>query len=1164
MTLRPRTLRRAALLASLSACAGAGCAGKAPPVPKPLPPPTIAEAPAPLFVSPAHWDFHPPEPFDAIAGIRLPNGDCVFTTEMGQRWLSKAEPAKPAKPKKHGDDEDIDDEPDDEPDPNVTVCSGKAETSVHIAADDLVSVIRRSDSSWLFASEDGKLYEASEPLGPFTRVIEPPQPLLRVAAAGSVVLGTTHGGALLRWDETSGWRPAPNAPPRLFDVALSDDGHALGLSFPETLFLSDDGGKSWTETKAPSVGARKLGLAQDKSILAEGIFASLKWNPAKGPSLTRSTERLPSSSIELSFKQRRGAQPSAVLAGRAVLEGDRYYEVMRPEDNESEAWTLARGSIEGRLETVPIPGADDCGSIRIGARGKYVYTVCVSYDDSNIAARVRRSEDAGSTWSESLKLFSSDTNEIRVAVSPEGDALITGVCKSTQEDGGCRPQAPMLLHFEKNALKAQPTGAPQLSELPMLPAFSLDGRSAYFVGRRGKDNRLTLFVSHDSGKTFSQRSLEDTQKKPERPPSDDEDYDDYEGSEPDDYIEIDESCSLRPGEDGTVGMLVLRSRGYSYITTDEDGRVLHSAAPPGEDFLMAGAGQHVIAITYNDGTDEAPPISLWESGDGGTTWEPQTVSPLFFRELTNGGGSLVCSLAGCLLTDSLSRVGWGGQVDSSSYEAPSAVSPDTTPAVLTPIRCELSPKSPWTRIDNVHSAYGNGSSLPAPDIDEIMRGRSAWSMLTFDPKTGAVGTVNATLPASGEGDARIVKRELVGRRPTKGHSALSISFQMEGYAAVRAAIPSDKDGRIKYGVPLGKIDVAWDNYMEGSSPRATLTDAGTLESSDVAMGNGDMQLQTGLISVSVNGIFVRPHSTRSSSQRQIYFLDGRGKSERLLLPEWPTRGLGGYMDVRTDVAIIDNNPLGVGLVRDSGGHVVSLLLAHRDAQSKNDPAGAGWSTNAISLAPNNEGSLRSRADWTFMGKSSIGMTSLAAETEKQNAFAFFHAFRSDGTFAPPVAVPTLRDLGDRPKPCSAAERASSPRVRALMRLRQNIPMFTGLRHPVLITEPPTKSAVGVSEPLVLLTSSAVVHGTPSSPCVAGWEAEGVRRSPISAVILGDLTHAWAFRVAHGEMNADELRRRGVTAPPQSIELRPMSCHFDPSAPVPDVVWGEQSTAVTVP
>jgi len=1154
---RTRTLHRAAWLASLLAGTGAGCAGKAPPPPKPVAILPVADAPAAPFVTPAHWDYHPSEPYDAIASLELPNSGCVITADDGQRWVSTPEPKSAAKDGAQRDatreEEDADDD--------AIVCAGKADTSIHLAPENLISIIRRADNAWLFIGASGKLFEASDPLGAFTRVVEPPEPLSHVAAAGQFVLGTTRLGKLMRWDEARGWRPAQTAPTaRLFDVAVTSDGHALGLSFPEALFTSTDGGLTWAAASAPKVGARRVGVSRDKSLLAEGIFEAVKWNPKAQTPFAGVREGLPAVGASLDLLKRRAPQAAAVTSGRAVLEGDRYYEVLRPEETESEQWTLARGHIEGRLETLPIPWAEDCGSIRIGARGKYVYLACVAMSGDDIKAELRRSEDQGSTWSAPLTLTTADTNDVRIAVSSEGAALITGVCKNAEGPDGCKPGSPVLVRHNGKALEATLAGAPQLSELPLLPAFSYDGKSAYFLGRRGKDSRLTLFVSHDAGKTFSQRALEETETKPPRRPiGDDEDYD--EPSEPDDYIEVDESCSLRPGEDGTVGMLVIRSRGYSYITADEDGRVLQSTWPPNDDSVMAGAGRHLISISYGNGSGDSAPFTLYESQDGGLTWDPQSASSSFVRDWAMNSGPIVCSLAGCLIGDNVTRVGWGGQPEPLPFEAPDDSATSRAPAVLTPIRCELSAQSKWTRIANPYGV--SASRAPIPDVDEIMRGRSAWSMMSFDPKTGAASVVSATLPESGEGDARVATRSLLGPRPRKDRSALALSFQMEGYAAIRAAIPTNKDGRFKIGAPLGKLEVAWENFMEGTAARGTIPDGGTLDASDIAPGNGDLRLETGLVSVTVRGIFVRPHGARAVTQRGVFFLDPKGKVERMELPTWASRGLGGHLDVRTDAAAIDGHPLGVGLVHDSSGNTVSLLLSGRVEGTVGDKPTTQWSTNALSLAPANDtsGSLRSRSDWTYSGKSSIGITTLTADPSHGEAWATFHAFRGDGTFAPPQPVSTLRDLGDRPKPCSAADRAGSPRVKSMLMWRNDV-LFPGMRHPVLVTEPPSKNAVGVSEPIVLLTGAAVTHGAPGSPCVAGWEAEGLRRSPVGAVILGDLNRAWLFRVVtSADPSAAEASSTRRPPPKEitGIEYRAMSCRFDPSAPIPETVFNEPGT-----
>src|SRR4029079_19425842 len=135
------------------------------------------------------------------------------------------------------------------------------------------------------------------------------------------------------------------------------------------------------------------------------------------------------------------------------------------------------------------------------------------------------------------------------AVSPEGGALVTGVCKPADGSSSCKPNAPILLRVEQGALHAMGHRAPQLSGLALLPAFSADGRSAYFLGRRGKDDRINLFVSRDGGEAFLARTLEwSAGPRPARHPHDE----DEEPSEPEgpETFEFDDNSALRPGDDG--------------------------------------------------------------------------------------------------------------------------------------------------------------------------------------------------------------------------------------------------------------------------------------------------------------------------------------------------------------------------------------------------------------------------------------------------------------------------------------------------------------------------------------------------------------------------------------------------------------------------------------
>src|SRR6185437_14311935 len=123
------------------------------------------------------------------------------------------------------------------------------------------------------------------------------------------------------------------------------------------------------------------------------VFESVVW---RGGTFSRVGEKIAGSAASLDVDAGRAPSSAALGGGRAVLDGDRYYEAVRP-DNEGDLWLMARGRIEGRLETLPILGSERCSSVRVGARGKVVYLACVFNDGGEIAAEVRRSTDAAST-----------------------------------------------------------------------------------------------------------------------------------------------------------------------------------------------------------------------------------------------------------------------------------------------------------------------------------------------------------------------------------------------------------------------------------------------------------------------------------------------------------------------------------------------------------------------------------------------------------------------------------------------------------------------------------------------------------------------------------------------------------------------------------------------
>ncbi|MBI4704404.1 MAG: hypothetical protein HY744_25140 [Deltaproteobacteria bacterium] len=1077
----------------------ASCAAPPPPPALPMPAAAPIELEAPGDPAGARWCYHPADPGRILGGLPLDTGAWLLVGERGERWLTGPVPAVPG-----GDSKDR---------PPL-----RAQASPFRAPEPLAAVIRAERDRWLAAGQSGMLYATESPLGPFVAATRPPEPLVKVAGAGSRLVGLTAAGGVLRFD-AGGWRGAGAAAgERFFDVAAAGSGALLGLCFPEALRVSADGGESWTPLAgASSFGVQRLLPAAQGGVLVEGIDRDMRWDaqgglaPAGGVQRWRLPGERPGT-----LAPERGPRARALLEGRAALAGGRYYEAFREQDEGGQgdaeavgdeerdagprpaaAWLLAAGPLGGPLEVKPLAGAEPCAEVRLGAVGDHVLFACLSgaEGDARRTAEIWRSRDGGTRFERVAEFGVAAADLVSVAVRRDGRALLGGLCAAARERD-CDPRAPLVL--APGARVVQPSRAPDLVGAPAALVFSRGGERAYFLGRRAKDERAALFVSHDAGSSFAARAL----GVPRAQAGGEPDELELEGDPP--------AASLHPGDDGSVG-IALRAEEPGYAVADRDGALETVARLPPRALAVSGSGRQVLALGPEPGQGRGPAqLAAWESSDAGASFAAVSVGPrLGLDELDEA--MLWCTVEGCVLADLATRVGWGPTMDEPGLPSPAPEDEaEPEPALGAPFECVLDSAEPWTTIADVYAQPGS----VVPSEAQAARSESAWSVLRFVAETGETEAVSATGLAE-DSPAKIVRQRLLGPVADRRRAAYDVAPQMEGYAVARVALPA---APAPGGAPMGKIEIAWVNYLGGSTGRAELGGAGAFERGDVQPGPQPLY-QSGLLSVSPGGIFVRPHGASA----QMFFVDARGQAgPPLRYPEWPA--VGGELAARGDAVMAGGVPLAVEMLSTPRSHIAAVGLVPI-AQSADR---VGFTTLCPGPAA---GRAVDEARWSYRGADVVGVTCHATDLGAARAWAYFSPFRGDGSFGPPEILPTQADLGAQPRACSGADRARSARLLA--------PWVPGTRHPVLVRS--------MAENPVLITDFAVLHGTPAQPCVAAWTASELRSGSgqIRALLAGSLGRAWLFRPTPGA--------------PRSLDWRRMSCRTNPAAAVPDAVWREQGT-----
>jgi hypothetical protein len=951
-----------------------------------------------------------------------------------------------------------------------------------LAPEPLVGALSAKRAAWVFVGKSGTTYDADTPTGVFLRSSAPLVDMAKVDSGLHNVLGVSRSGELwLSEDAGLGWHAVGPAEVHFADAMLLPP-YGVALEVPERLWWSGNEGRTWQPLNHPAFGARRLTRDEDAGAVVESVLGIRAIGFEAGAQLTPLARALKPAEPALTFPAARGPSARATAAGRAFDTSGRYFEVVLG----TKAETLSGPSL-GVLERQAAPQFSACNDVAAAGFESWVYVACTRERSGSVRQfEFYRSTDGGKSFEREPFVARGDPDLVRLAVGSGGALLTTGFCAPGESVAGCRPEG--IARREEAAADAglgaelEPVATPALEEHARGLIFSVDGLVAYAIGQRTKSDALFAFISTDLARGFVARPITALDDSDARGPT--------------------ELLQFSASGEGQLSLVLAQASGAQrLVVLDASARALSLNAPPVDSAVLGAYGNRSLAVS---------PDNVWQSLNGGAEWENVGRLPRAVCAASAGRCSIgvACSAGGCTLGESLSRIGWHTRGE------PSVVREPPTPArgsgaprrALGPaISCDLS-NTEWSELRGVDRL---------PDAAQASLGKTAWFALSTDDTTAAAGVWVAEVTKQPlDHGTRVHYSELFGPAANPAEVAYHATVQVEGAAALRYRVPA---GSAAPGVPLGEIEVAWENLLEGYQRRASIPDAGKILPGDYVKGDGTARrAQPDLVSISSGGIFVRVHRQPQHDQVS-YFLDGQ-RVERVPPLRWPVSL---PKDASLEMARLGSESVQLAFI-DRGA---TVLRGRRRAGS--------WQFDGMTIGyvDPDSFSLEQHRDIAYAGSGAgIQLTTVRPDTSTESEL---FPLRVDGpVFGAPMAVPTQKDLADGPLGCTADQRLNTPRTVA--------PYHPGRRRPLLIHD-------SVEPERLFLTDSAVLHGTPEAACVDVFDADLVKLAGAALAKERALVSidgpSWLFRVA-----SDTTRREA------RVEYRSMSCRPDVGVDVPAEVY----------
>jgi len=1130
------------LSAALGLIASNACSS-APPLPAKTAAPRPADSGA-QFESPARWAAFPQSVGLALSTLVLPDGSCLVTTDDGQRWI--VTPKDKAKP-----------------------CSGPGKASGSPSFEPLVGAQKVGDE-FRFVAEGGLVYTSKEPGGPFVKFSRAPVALKRVATVGETIVGVDADGGTHFFDGSWQSSTVPSTS-RGIDVGIDRNGRVLWLGAPEVALVSTDFGRTFKPIQgAPRIGAYEVGFTFKGELAARGALGNAVLD---GEQLSFTKERLrETESEDVVIEPAEGPKASLLVSQRAALFASEYAEIIEPFDGTR--YGLGRGPLGKAFQREPLGAFDGCDNVKLAASGSAVAIACLKQveEKSNLSAELWLSKDGKvASFTKTATLVTPSFNDVSLSLAGDGTMLVLGACREAlapavpgrvstaappkSKPGArielpdlCSPKSPILVRGETITVGSVQNLEDSSARSPLL---SSDGHAAYFVGRSRKDSRPAVFVSRDGGKTYQIQVIEPPQTASWGDEAAGEDAD---TSQPRPFYVPDQSL-LTIDETGTLGLAGERDMGFAWITLDGDGRVANVTDPPEPSMTLGGSGSRVIALAYGQ-SDGA--LRSWESLDGGANWSEVTTTQAVVRYGERASGVVACASGGCLLGEELVRIGWEGQVETAFNMSDEPMADPLEARLGVGIVCQLSPKASWVEIEGRPEERVGGTNSPysttpaLPRLRDVLRGKTAFSVATVSLEDQSVEVMSA---AAFDKDAAITKKTLFGpvKAAQNGFVTTMLRWQAEGYVVLRANVPTTKLGSVDTAKKMDGLEIAWQNQHLGVAGKKTLK----LDQSWSSAFVSGTTLRPTLLNVTMHGVMFQPWSSAKA-----LFADSQSQSP-FDLPSLPQLLSDAKPVSVIDTAYLGGTPYAAAFVDRSPTATLLVMAraASKTAKAK-DPKKDGGKVEPTKAEPlaNTIAQASAEVDWMYSSDKLGVMTLTPSGGSKMPAKATGFLLDDAGQLGEPIELPTLKDLPDRPKACSAEQR-KSPRVVSPHYARSGLFFQAEGRHPVVVTDAqatPTASLVSAAtplEPIWLLTDGAVLQGSKKDPCLNGYRASGLRPGTI-AIISGDLERSYLLRVQSGLRKRKDKNAPGQWG--QYVQARSMTCRYQADLPIPIEVQGRAS------